>query len=127
VQLSWAAGAGGVAANGYFVTRHHSADAPSAACASSPSTLLVALECTDTAVPEGDYTYVVTTGSDSPHAACRVSDYRVTGSRMPVGRTLEPGGAATFTGASIGFSTTTHNQDACQGASIRVLYTANPG
>ena len=56
----------------------------------------------------------VTAGSDAPDGACEVSDYRVTDSRMAVGRTLEPGGAASFTGASIGFSTATHNQDACQ-------------
>ncbi len=67
----------------------------------------------------------VTAGSGMPDGACEVSDYRVSDSRMPVGRILEPGGAASFTGASIGFSAATHNQDACQGATVHLLYTAS--
>lgn len=56
--------------------------------------------------------------------SCLPSDYSVTGSRMPVGRVLAPGATTSFTGASIGFRATTHNQDACQGATIHLLYTA---
>ena len=45
---------------------------------------------------------------------------------MPVGRTLDPGGSTPFSGAFIGFSDKSTNQDACQGAAIKLLYTANP-
>jgi len=44
---------------GCYVTRH-SGTTTAAACASSPVTLLTAATCTDAAVPDGTYTYVVT-------------------------------------------------------------------
>lgn len=43
------------------------------------------------------------------------------------GRSSAVIGAATpFRGASIGFSDKSTNQDACKGAAIKLLYTANP-
>ena len=53
-------------------------------------------------------------------------DYRLIAARMPVGRTLQPGKTTPFAGASIGFNNDTSNQDACQGAAVHLLYTANP-
>ena len=67
----------------------------------------------------------VTTKSDSPDGPCVVSDYQAVDVRMPVGRTLAPGGSASFAGASIGFRAATHNQDACQGATVHLRYTAH--
>lgn len=67
----------------------------------------------------------VTAGSESPGGRCLVGDYSVTASRMPVGRVLAPGATTSFTGASLRFRTTTDNQDACQGATIHLLYTAH--
>ena len=67
----------------------------------------------------------VTTRSGAPSSGCGAADYRLTDARMPVGRTLEPGASASFTGASIGFGTTTRNQDACQAATVHLLYTAS--
>ena len=65
VGLSWSAGNGGVTPAGYYVARHVAAGANSPAtvdpaCSSSPTTLLAGLTCTDTNVPDGEYTYVVT-------------------------------------------------------------------
>jgi ice-binding like protein len=59
VAVSWTPGTGGTAVTGYYVTRH-SGTTTAAACASSPITLLTAATCTDAAVPDGTYTYVVT-------------------------------------------------------------------
>ena len=58
--------------------------------------------------------------------ACDPSDYYLRDSRMPVGRILGPGGVTWFAGAAIGFSNKSINQDACKGATIQLLYTANP-
>lgn len=68
----------------------------------------------------------ITAAPGSPAGACQPSDYRLGSPRMPVGRTLEPGGSAPFAGASIGFASQDHNQDACQSATVHLRYTANP-
>lgn len=68
----------------------------------------------------------VTPRSGSVAGACGTSDYRLIGSRMQVDRRLGPGRSAPFAGASIGFNNMDVNQDACQGASIQLRYTANP-
>ncbi len=69
----------------------------------------------------------VTTAPGTPAAACDASDYLLLDTTMPVGRTLGPdGGAAPFSGASIGFANKAINQDACQRATVRLRYTANP-
>lgn len=82
---------------------------------SDESTHVFAVDVTITAVtPSG------------PVGACGPSDYRLSGTRMRVGRTLGPGGTTPFTGATIGFRNKTSNQDACKGATIHLLYTANP-
>ncbi len=75
---------------------------------------------------------VVKIGSVTPRAnssagACRVGDYQVIAARMRVGRTLGPGGSTAFAGASIGFNDKVTNQDGCKGATVHLLYTANPG
>lgn len=57
---------------------------------------------------------------------CDASDYVLLDSRMQLGRTLGPGGSTPFAGASIGFSNKSTNQDVCKGATIQLLYTANP-
>ena len=68
----------------------------------------------------------ITPRRGSSASDCTSRDYRLIAARMPVGRTLQPGGATPFAGASIGFKNDTSNQDACQGATIHLLYTANP-
>ncbi|PJJ62058.1 hypothetical protein [Compostimonas suwonensis] len=62
----------------------------------------------------------------SPVGSCDASDYVLLDTRMPVDRTLGPGASASFAGASIGFSDSAVDQDACQRATIHLLYTANP-
>jgi hypothetical protein len=59
VQVSWTAGVGGVTPLGYSVTRTDG-DTTGPACSSSPGSPIQGLACTDPAVPDGDYTYVVT-------------------------------------------------------------------
>jgi hypothetical protein len=55
---------------------------------------------------------------------CGASDYVLLDTRMPVGRTVAAeGGTTIFSGASIGFNNTSTNQDACQGATVSLLYT----
>ncbi len=63
VSLSWAAAATSataVAPSGYYVTRIASDNSTAAACATSPDSTSTATSCTDTAVPDGAYQYVVT-------------------------------------------------------------------
>ncbi len=69
----------------------------------------------------------VTTGLGSTPGTCDASDYLLRDVRMSVERTLGPGGSTEFSGASIGFGNKATNQDACQNATIHLLYTANPG
>lgn len=69
----------------------------------------------------------VTTAPGTPATACDASDYLLLDATMAVGRTLGPdGGAATFSGASIGFANEATNQDACRRATVHLRYTANP-
>jgi hypothetical protein len=68
----------------------------------------------------------VTTHPGAVPGPCDPSDYVLLDARMPVGRTLDPGGSTPFAGASIGFNDKSTNQDACKGATIQLLYTANP-
>lgn len=57
---------------------------------------------------------------------CSADDYTLLATRMPVGTMLQGGASVPFEGASIGFRSTATNQDACQGATIRLLYTVVP-
>jgi hypothetical protein len=72
-----------------------------------------------------EITGVITAPGAAP-GVCDASDYVLLNSLMPVGRTLGPGGWTEFAGASIGFNNKSTNQDTCQGATIELLYTANP-
>ena len=59
VRVDWTAGIGGVLPEGYIVTRNNgSTTVP--ACGSSAASLTLATTCSDVAVPDGTYTYVVT-------------------------------------------------------------------
>jgi LPXTG-motif cell wall-anchored protein len=83
-----------------------------------------------------DHTYIdvvtveitsVTTAPGTPAMTCDASDYLLLDTTMAVGKTLRPdGGAAPFSGASIGFANKAINQDACQRATVHLRYTANP-
>lgn len=56
---------------------------------------------------------------------CDATDYVLLDERMYVGQTLEAnGGSAVFDGATIGFNNKTSRQDACQGATVELRYTA---
>jgi hypothetical protein len=69
----------------------------------------------------------VTAEPGAPAGACSAADYRILDTTMTVGETLGPGGSASFAGASIGFADQATDQDACQRATVHLLYTANPG
>lgn len=59
VMVSWTPGTGGVAPEGYYVTRQLGSTTVGA-CGTSPTALLTAGPCTDLGIPDGSYTYVVT-------------------------------------------------------------------
>lgn len=65
----------------------------------------------------------VTTEPGSAAGPCDATDYTLLDSRMLVNRELGPGGSTTFTGASVGFSDKSTNQDACQRATVHLRYT----
>ncbi len=68
----------------------------------------------------------VTLRPGAPAGACDASDYVVLNPLMPVGVHLDPAASTPFAGASIGFNNKNTNQDACQNATVHLLYTANP-
>lgn len=79
----------------------------------------------------------ITTALDSAPGVCDPSDYFLvteedpldtdpSRARMPVNQFLNPGESIMFDGAHIGFSNKSTNQDSCKGATIQLLYTANP-
>ena len=59
VNVSWTAPATGIAPTGYNVSRVPSAGSPVSVCGTS-TTPVAGPSCTDTSVPDGTYTYVVT-------------------------------------------------------------------
>jgi len=77
-----------------------------------------------------------------PPTNCLITDYSVSVTTQPTPGTMrcqrlcpaghshagrpDPGGSTAFAGASIGFNDKSTNQDACKGATIQLLYTANP-
>ena len=80
---------------------------------------------TDIIAIDVEITGVLTAPGSAP-GVCEASDYLLLNSRMPVGRTLAPGGSTAFGGAAIGFNNKSTNQDACKSSTILLLYTANP-
>lgn len=64
----------------------------------------------------------VTKAPGSRDGTCDASDFLLARPGMPVGVTIEPGGSADVTGASIGFNNKSVNQDACQGATVELHY-----
>ncbi len=67
----------------------------------------------------------VTRALDAAPGTCTTSDYELVDARMLVGRTLAAsGGSVVFSGASLGFINKTTQQDACQRATVHLLYTA---
>ncbi len=72
VVVDWTPGAGGITPGGYYVTRH-TGGATAAACASSPTDLVEVTTCTDTDVPDGEHSYVVTAVHSSWSASSTAS------------------------------------------------------
>ena len=85
VAVSWVAGEGGVAAQGYYVTRTDGAvNAP--ACGSSPTSLISTLSCTDLEVATGNYRYTVVAVFRSWTASSAASSFVATsGTRNTLG------------------------------------------
>ncbi|MFG6503588.1 hypothetical protein [Microbacterium sp. P05] len=126
-----------------------SAEASSSACESVDNTLTVVQTSTMAGLAPGiapvaivgrvtnngvDSTYITAvqveiTGVtvDGSAVACTAADFTLIDTVMPVGRTLDPGASATFSGAAIGFANAATNQDDCRHAAIHLRYTANPG
>ena len=66
----------------------------------------------------------VTKAAGAASGVCDASDYLLMAPAMPVGQLLAGGASTNFAGASIGFADKLTNQDACQGATVTLLYTA---
>ena len=80
-----------------------------------------------TVVAAVDVAIVSVTRAPGRSGTCDASDYVLLATRMPVGQTLAAGASTTFTGAAIGFHDKPTLQDACQRATVRLLYTVVPG
>ncbi|SOD73899.1 hypothetical protein SAMN05892883_3093 [Jatrophihabitans sp. GAS493] len=67
----------------------------------------------------------VTKAPDAALGSCSAADYILTETVMPVNVIIPANGGSTpFSGASISFNNTSENQDACQRATVHLLYTA---
>jgi hypothetical protein len=66
--------------------------------------------------------YAVTKANGASPGTCDATDYVILAPVMPVGQALAGGASTTFSGASIGFLNKSSNQDACQGATVTLLY-----
>jgi hypothetical protein len=64
----------------------------------------------------------VTKAPGASAGACDASDYVIVAPVMVVGQSLIGGASTVFAGASIGFVDKPTNQDACQGATVGLLY-----
>lgn len=60
---------------------------------------------------------------DAVAGPCDADDYALAGQTIQVDKALDPGASLEFGGATIGFLTTDRNQDACQGATVDLMYT----
>jgi hypothetical protein len=125
------------------------AQAASSSCAADPATgMSVAVEQTSTMVglapgvaPAAIEGIVTNTGGlalhiesvtvriasvskavDAVDGTCDASDYLLLASGMPVDRGLTAGQTAPFSGAAIGFSDKSVNQDACKAATVNLVY-----
>jgi hypothetical protein len=68
----------------------------------------------------------VVKASGARAGSCDATDYVLLDPRMRVQKLLAPsGGSAAFGGARIGFTDKSTNQDACQRASVNLLYTVD--
>ncbi|WP_143230026.1 hypothetical protein [Actinophytocola xanthii] len=67
----------------------------------------------------------VVKAADAVAGTCDDSDYLLVAPRMPVGKTLKAGETAEFSGAALGFTDKSTNQDACKGARVDLRYTAS--
>lgn len=63
--------------------------------------------------------------ADAVPGPCDATDYELTNPVMPVGRTLQPGESAVFSGAFLGFRDKPLNQDACQAAIVGLAYVSS--
>jgi hypothetical protein len=64
----------------------------------------------------------VTKAPNAAAGSCDASDYVVLNPQMPVDQSVPPQGSVQFTGATIGFNDRSTNQDACKGATVRLIY-----
>jgi hypothetical protein len=83
-----------------------------------------------TAVYVGAVTVTIVAIVKAPRAgpgSCTAADYAVIAPRMRVEHELKSGQSLDFGGASIGFHSTALNQDACQGALVRLRFLGSAG
>jgi hypothetical protein len=67
----------------------------------------------------------VTKARGAAVGACDPSDYVVSNATTPVNKLLAPFGTLTFSGASIGFNDKSTDQDACEGAKLKLAYSTS--
>ncbi len=89
VSVSWTASGGSPVPTGYDVTR--TGGGTVAACGTSAIVLIAGTSCTDTAVPNGTYTYVVTAVYRSWDAASAASGTVTVASATKLAFTTQPG------------------------------------
>ena len=106
VNVTWTASTGLLAPTGYYVTRVTTATrATAAACGTSPTGTILAVDCTDVAAPMGEFTYRVTAVNRTWTAASAPSGtVTVTHPLAELAFTSQPSGATggvAFTGQPV--------------------------
>lgn len=94
VSVAWTASAGTPAPTGYYVTRVTGATSM-LACGSSPAAPITGTACTDTSVPEGTHSYVVTAVHRSWTAVSAASGNVTVDNRDTINFIVQPGATVT--------------------------------
>lgn len=81
----------------------------------------------DTYIGDIEVSLVAVTVAPGTVGTCGIADFEVFNPVMPVDAALAPHATLTFAGASIGLVDATWNQDACQDATVELLYSTSAG
>lgn len=129
VPVTWTASGGSPAPTGYYVTRT-SGGVTEAACASNAATLLTGSFCTDTAVPDGAYSYTVSAVFRSWTAASAASSSVSVWTPTKVAFTSQPSttvaGVAISPAVAVTVQTAAGTAVPLAGRSISVAIATNP-
>ena len=130
VPVGWTASASGVTPTGYYVTRTRDG-VTMAACGSSASELVTSTSCSDSAVPSGTYTYLVTAVYRSWQTSSTASGTVTVSNATQVVFTTQPSSVAATApitpAVAVTVQTAAGAPDLVSGTPVTLAITTNPG